>query len=38
MDLGQIKTAEDACALVEARGLAAVKVGVTDIGGVIRAK
>ena len=38
MDARQIKTAEDARAVVEARGLAQVKVGVTDIDGVIRGK
>jgi glutamine synthetase len=38
MDARQIKTVEDARAVVEARGLAQVKVGVTDIDGVIRGK
>jgi glutamine synthetase len=38
MDARQIKTMEDARAVVEARGLAQVKVGVTDIDGVIRGK
>jgi glutamine synthetase len=38
MDARQIKTIEDARAVVEARGLAQVKVGVTDIDGVIRGK
>jgi glutamine synthetase len=38
MDARQIKTAGDARAVVEARGLAQVKVGVTDIDGVIRGK
>jgi glutamine synthetase len=38
MDPRQIKTAEDARALVEARGLNHVKVGVTDIDGVMRGK
>jgi len=38
MDARQIKTAADARAAVEARGLSHVKVGVTDIDGVIRGK
>src|ERR1700744_6523897 len=38
MDPREIKTAEDARAQVEARGLTHVKVGVTDIDGVIRGK
>jgi glutamine synthetase len=38
MEARQIKTVEDARAVVEARGLAQVKVGVTDIDGVIRGK
>ena len=38
MDARQIKTADDARAVVEARGLSHVKVGVTDIDGVIRGK
>ena len=38
MDAREIKTVEDARAVVEARGLAQVKVGVTDIDGVIRGK
>jgi glutamine synthetase len=38
MDARQIKTVEDARAVVEARGLTQVKVGVTDIDGVIRGK
>ena len=38
MDAREIKTVEDARAVVEARGLKHVKVGVTDIDGVIRGK
>jgi glutamine synthetase len=38
MDARQIKTVADAQAVVEARGLTHVKVGVTDIDGVIRGK
>ncbi len=38
MNARQIKTADDARALVNARGLSHVKVGVTDIDGVVRGK
>jgi glutamine synthetase len=38
MDPRQVKTAADARELVNARGLSHVKVGVTDIDGVIRGK
>ena len=38
MDPRQVKTAEEARALVAERGLSHVKVGVTDIDGVIRGK
>jgi len=38
MNARQVKTADDARALVEARGLSHVKVGVADIDGVIRGK
>src|SRR6185437_118782 len=38
MDPRQIKTAEDARAVVEARGLSHVKVAATDIDGIMRGK
>jgi glutamine synthetase len=38
MDARSVKTAADARALVEARGLTHVKLGVTDIDGVVRGK
>ena len=38
MDARQIRTPDDARAAVEARGLSHVKVGVTDIDGVMRGK
>src|SRR3984957_8033977 len=38
MDARSVKTAADARSLVEARGLSHVKLGVTDIDGVIRGK
>ena len=38
MDARQVRTAADARELVEARGLSHVKVGATDIDGVIRGK
>jgi glutamine synthetase len=38
MDSRNVKTAADARALVEARGLSHVKLGVTDLDGVIRGK
>ena len=38
MDPRQIKTAEDARAIVEARGLSHVKVAATDIDGIMRGK
>ncbi len=38
MDPRQIRTADDARALVDARGLSHVKVGVTDVDGVMRGK
>jgi len=38
MDSRTVKTAADARSLVEARGLAHVKLGVVDLDGVIRGK
>ena len=38
MDSRNVKTAADARALVEARGLSHVKLGVVDLDGVIRGK
>src|ERR1700753_1769987 len=38
MDARSVKTPADARALVEARGLTHVKLGVTDIDGVVRGK
>jgi len=38
MDASQVKTAEDALRIVEARGLDNVKVGIFDIDGVLRGK
>ena len=38
MDSRSVKTAADARALVEARGLSHVKIGVVDLDGVIRGK
>src|SRR6202050_3683866 len=38
MDSRNVKTAGDARALVESRGLSHVKLGVTDLDGVIRGK
>ena len=38
MDARSVKSAEDARALIEARRLSHVKVGVVDLDGVIRGK